>query len=317
MADPMALIAVGATGAFAALLSRWLFPPMVRLAPRVRPYTLDSRIRLGRAADVGPVATGQATGGLIRRLFGPLIEGAARRLGRHLDGSSDEELLLRLRHAGLLSDVPEYRRVVEYRLRELGATVAWAVGGIAAGVVLPVPPGLIPLLGVLGAVAGAGRTRGRVDRTVAERRARMRIELYTVNQLLAMHVRVGGGIVQAVSRVVARGNGAVVDELADVLRAHGSGMPAAQALARAARLSAEPHAARTYRLLATGAEHGADLAAALLAHSEDLREARREDLRRAATRRRAAMLIPIVTILAPIMLLFIAAPLPQLVFGAR
>jgi hypothetical protein len=51
--------------------------------------------------------------------------------------------------------------------------------------------------------------------------------------------------------------------------------------------------------------------------SEDLRDARREDLRRVATKRRAAMLVPTIAILAPIMLLFIAAPLPSVIFGSR
>jgi hypothetical protein len=49
--------------------------------------------------------------------------------------------------------------------------------------------------------------------------------------------------------------------------------------------------------------------------SEDVREARREAIRRMATKRRAAMLIPTIAILAPIMLLFVAAPLPRIVFG--
>jgi hypothetical protein len=35
----------------------------------------------------------------------------------------------------------------------------------------------------------------------------------------------------------------------------------------------------------------------------------------AATRRGAAMLVPIIAILAPVMLLFVAAPLPALVLG--
>ncbi|HMG27439.1 MAG TPA: hypothetical protein VKH36_11575, partial [Acidimicrobiia bacterium] len=59
------------------------------------------------------------------------------------------------------------------------------------------------------------------------------------------------------------------------------------------------------------------LAGALGALSEDLRDARREDLRRVATKRRAAMLVPTIAILAPIMLLFIAAPLPSVIFGSR
>ena len=48
---------------------------------------------------------------------------------------------------------------------------------------------------------------------------------------------------------------------------------------------------------------------------EGLRDDRREDLKKAATRRRAAMLVPIIALLAPVMLLFILAPIPRIVFG--
>ena len=89
------------------------------------------------------------------------------------------------------------------------------------------------------------------------------------------------------------------------------------AFRRAADLTPEPSAARTYQLLAAGAERGADLGAALLAFSEDVRDARREQLHKDAVRRRAAMLVPTIAILAPIMLLFIAAPLPSVVLGHR
>jgi pilus assembly protein TadC len=164
-------------------------------------------------------------------------------------------------------------------------------------------------------VFGLAWPRGRLDRLIARRREEMRVELYTVNHLLAMHVRVGGGVIQALQRVVERGSGAVVTELAEVLRAHRSGVRISAALTRAALQSAEPHAARTYRLLAASAEHGADLARGLMDLSRDLHSQRREDLRRLATRQRAATIIPIVVILAPVLLLFVAAPLPSIVFG--
>ena len=51
--------------------------------------------------------------------------------------------------------------------------------------------------------------------------------------------------------------------------------------------------------------------------SEDIRDARREQLHKDAVRRRAAMLVPTIAVLAPIMLLFIAAPLPSIVLGHR
>jgi tight adherence protein C len=132
-----------------------------------------------------------------------------------------------------------------------------------------------------------------------------------------MHARVGGGVVQAMQRVVDRGHGAVVEELADVLRMHRSGQRIVDALEQAARTTPEPNAARTYKLLANGVEYGADLAEGLRALSEDIRDQRAEAIRRAATKRRAAMLLPIIAVLAPVMLLFIAAPLPSIVLGGR
>ena len=97
--------------------------------------------------------------------------------------------------------------------------------------------------------------------------------------------------------------------------ATGSSEP--DAFRRAAELTPEPAAARTYKLFAAGAERGVDLADGLRALSEDLRDARREEIRQTATKRRAAMLVPTIAVLAPVMLLFIAAPLPSIVFGSR
>jgi pilus assembly protein TadC len=136
-----------------------------------------------------------------------------------------------------------------------------------------------------------------------------------VTQLLAMHLRTGAGPVQATQRIVDRGRGAVVEELEAVLASVRNGMSEAEAFRRAAEVTPEPGAARTYRLFAAGAERGVDLAGGLRALSEDLRDARRDELRRTATKRRAAMLVPTIAVLAPIMLLFVAAPLPSIVFG--
>ncbi|MBW3659262.1 MAG: type II secretion system F family protein [Actinobacteria bacterium] len=317
MIEPLLLVAVLSSALTAAAVTAVLVPPTRRLAGRVRPYTLAARTSLGRSADVRAVASPHADASTFARLFGPLLDGLVDRVGRLLDASSEEALLLKLAQADLLRDVPEHRRAHEHRVRQLGAALAGAGGGLLVGVGLGMRPAGTVVMVVLGFVAGAARRRGALDRAIEERRERMRIELYTVNQLIAMNVRIGGGVLQAVHRVVERGNGALVDELADVLRAHESGVPAVTALTSAAERCAEPYVARTYRLLAAGAEHGSDLAEALLEHSEDVRQARREALKRSATRRRAAMLVPIIAVLAPVMLLFIAAPLPSIVFGVR
>jgi len=80
-------------------------------------------------------------------------------------------------------------------------------------------------------------------------------------------------------------------------------------------MTAEPEAARFYRSLAVAQERGVDLADTLLALSRDLRVARRDEAVTRAAGRRVAAVIPIVVVLAPIVLLFTAAPLPTLIFG--
>jgi tight adherence protein C len=307
------------TGLTVAAAARLVVAPTPPLAGRVRPYTVPSRAALGRSADVlavaepGPVLSGST----IARLLSPLVESLARRLGGVLDRTGDEVLLLRLRQAGMLRDVPEERRVQECRVRQLSSAAAWTGGFGAFGLVVVGSAAAALVFAALGFVAGVGRWRGRIDAAITDRRTQMRIELYTINQLLAMHARVGGGVVQAIQRIVDRGHGAVVEELAEVLRLHRGGRRIVDALEHAARVTPEPNAARTYKLLANGVEYGADLAEALRALSEDIRRQRAEALRRAATKRRAAMLVPIIAVLAPVMLLFIAAPLPSIVLGAR
>jgi tight adherence protein C len=234
-----------------------------------------------------------------------------------MDSSGQTVTVLQLRQAGWYRDLPEDETLAAYRMAQLrsialGSVLAFAVGQLLG---LAVAPRL--MLIALGLVIGATRQQGALHKAITRRRERMCIEIYTVNQLLAMRVRAGGGVVHAVQDVVRRGEGEVVNELADALRLHRSGWRAGDAFRRIAELTPEPFCARTYRLLATAEERGADLAPALLDLSEDVRETRRETMRRSATKRRAAMLVPVIAILAPVLLLFVAAPLPYLITGWR
>jgi tight adherence protein C len=304
-------------GASAALLcagiAGLIVKPTPRLAGRVRPYTIVARAGLGRSADVLGVAhpDTSAGGGTVSRLFVPPLRAFASRVGRLIESRTDEHLRLKLRQAGYHDLTTE-----EYRIRALGQAVLFTAAGAVIGIVLRSPI-LTLVLAVCGLLYGSTRWKGRIDRAVTERRDRLRLELYTVNQLLAIHLRTGAGPVQATQRIVDRGTGAMVEELDAVLTWVRSGVSEPDAFRRAAELTPEPSAARTYKLFAAGAERGVDLAGALRALSEDLRDARREDLRRIATKRRAAMLVPTIAILAPIMLLFIAAPLPSVIFGSQ
>jgi tight adherence protein C len=304
-------------GASAALLcagvAGLIVKPTPRLAGRVRPYTIVARAGLGRSADVFGVAQPamSARGGAVSRLFLPPLRAFAASVGRFVETRSDEHLRLKLRQAGFHDLSAE-----EYRIRALGQAALFTAAGAAIGIALRSPI-LTLLLAACGLLYGSTRWKGRIDRAISDRRDRLRLELYTVNQLLAIHLRTGAGPVQATQRIVDRGTGAMVEELDAVLTWVRSGVSEPDAFRRAAELTPEPSAARTYKLFAAGAERGVDLAGALRALSEDLRDARREDLRRIATKRRAAMLVPTIAILAPIMLLFIAAPLPSVIFGSQ
>jgi Flp pilus assembly protein TadB len=309
-------VGVGAAsvGLAAAGATAMIVRPTRRLAPRVRPYTVAARSRLGDAT-VGFTSSSSAEpepGGVVRLLLAPPLRALVARVGRIVERRSDAALELSLRQAGFVGVSAEaYRSRVATRV--LGSA---ALGAVAGALVFH---STIATLGLTacGVVFGASRVRGRLDRAVHDRRERIRLELYTINQLLAMHVRTGAGPVQATQRVVERGRGAVVDELRATLLAIRSGVSEPEAFRRAAELTPEPAAARTYKLFAAGAARGVDLADGLRALSEDLRDALREEIRKTATKRRAAMLVPTIAVLAPVMLLFIAAPLPSIVFGSR
>ncbi len=310
------LLAVSAASAFVMLCARQVLPPTRRLGGRVRPYTRAARTSLGRSADVRALAATLPDATILRRLLDPLLRRGLSVMSDRWSQANEAGLRVRIRQARILRHLPESQRLGELHLREAFGAATGMLAGIVGAALVGSPAVTVLAAGVLGGIFGGTRQRGALDAAIEDRRRRMHIELSTINHLIAMHVRIGGGIVQALQRVVERGNGEIVAELADVLRAHEHGAPIHEALTHAAHDTPEPAVARTYRLLAAGSEYGADLADALLAHAEDVREAHREALRREATKRRAAMLIPTIAVLAPVMLLFIAAPLPTLVFGS-
>lgn len=317
LSDPRVILAALLAGFAVARVARAIVRPPARLGSRVRPYTVASRTALGQRPDTlvltdSPV---ERSDSVLVRLLGPPVMRLADVLGGLFDRRGDERLLLRLKHAGVLGDVPEARRALQYRVQVVSTAALASAAGLGLGLLVGHSAGAMLAVGALGLLFGLAWPRGRLDRLITRRREEMRVELYTINHLIAMHIRVGGGVIQALQRVVERGSGAVVAELAEVLRAHRSGVRISAALTRAAAQSAEPHAARTYRLLAASAEHGADLARGLMDLSRDLHSQRREDLRRLATRQRAATIVPVVAILAPVLVLFVAAPLPSIVFG--
>ncbi len=287
---------------------RQSFPPPKRLSGRVRPYT-------ERGVMLNPGLSPDMGGSALMRMFAPMVLAAAQWVGRMVDRMGEEQLGLRLRQARCFPGRTDRDRVASYRIKMLWTAVMFAGMGAGAGILLRQPTAVVLSTSLVLGVSGVLRVRGRVDRALRQRRSVMRIEIATVNQLLAILVRSGSGALQAVGELTARGRGEVIGELGEALRMHRSGISAGEAFRRLAETTPEPHCARTYKLLSSAEEMGVDLTAGLRALADDARRARRESLRRSATKRRSAMLVPTIAILAPVMLLFVAAPLPQLVLG--
>lgn len=298
------VVAALATSIVFGLAVRLIVPPPKSLASRVRPYLAPT---VARASEPGR--------GAFAQIFGPILSQAADALSRILERPGREMTLLRLRQAGMFEGIPDEEVVGAYRMSQLRFVASGTVGGLAGATIIGLPLSSKIALGLLGLVVGGTRQRGRIEKAIDDRREIMRIEIYTVNQLLAMRVRAGGGVVSAVQATVARGSGAVISELAQAMRLQRAGWRAPDAFRRIAEATPEPFCSRTYRLLASAEERGSDLASALLALSEDVRESRREAIKRSATKRRAAMLVPTIAVLAPVLILFVAAPLPFLITG--
>lgn len=298
------VLAALSTGVCLTALAVSLHQPRRRMAGRVRPYAAASLSALGRPVSDIPVA-GAAT-------VGP---GWLRRVAQALHGGAEDPLLRqRLQQSGMY-DVPAHLLVNEHRVRQLLAGLGGAGAGLAAGVAVRFPGAGVLGMAVMGIVAGAARPAAAVDKAVQRRRRRLRAEIPPLCQLLALRLRANGSVVNAMTQTLHRTSGLLVDELAEALAQHRAGRPLEDALDVLAATTPEPEAARVHRLLAGAIRHGLDAAPELLRVARDAREAHLTRLRRDATGRRAAILLPTIGLLAPLMLLFIAAPLPGMVRG--
>lgn len=308
------MVVLAALSASVAVMTgtRIAVPPRRMLAARLRPYAALSRSRLGTGyADVSVAAlTAIDARSPTMRVIGPVLERLASGLGRLLDTADADTLAIRLRHAGFGDVGPE-----QYRMRQLAYTVGGVALGAALGITVFGSVGMTALLVGCFGFPAATVQRNRVERAIVARREKMRTEAYTIAQLIAVHVRSGHGPVDAVRSVCALGRGPLVEELREALGWISGGMSPTRAYDKLAEQTAEPSAARLYRLLSTTARSGGDVAVALLAIADDLRAERREDLARGAVKRRTAMLVPLLAFIAPVMVLFVGAALPSMVLG--
>lgn len=305
-------LAAVASAATAMMVSRALVPPRRLLAGRLRPYGAISRSRLGTGyADVSVAAlTRHDDRTPIGRVVGPLIAHLAEQLGSVVDAADHDTLRRRLRNAGFVDTDP-----AQYRLRQLAHTVGGLSVGACMGLLFDSMALAVTFMACFG-IFGATLQRSRLTAATERRTEAMRSEVYTVAQLLAVRLRTGSGPVDAVRSVCSLARGPVVAELREAVSWISSGVSGREAYERLADGTDEPGAARLYRLLAASAQSGGDIAGPLLAVADDLRRERRQDLARRAVRRRTAMLAPLLIFITPVMILFVAAALPSMIFGA-
>jgi tight adherence protein C len=275
-------------------------------AARMSLYLEGPRVHLG-GRPTQP--SGAPVGGeVLRRVLGPLANRAISSVSRLVLPGTDDALELSLRQAGLNMNAASYRR--QY-LRWLTITpLALGVLGAFAGSATYV----VVFFGA-GVFAGARRMPERVKAATKHRTERMRSDLPTVVSVLALKIENNKSLVVAVSDVVQQGSGPVCDELARAVHLINAGYGEAASFELIAREAPEPAATRFYRLLSAATNGGLDVGKVLLDQACELRAQRREEVERSAARRQMSLVVPNLVFMAPVLFVFLLAPLPQLLFG--
>lgn len=304
---PWAICAGVAVGSLVYAAAR----PYRRLGPRLHAYTAVARSRLGSSnAEVISLShSGPAPiGGIVARVLGPIVRAVAERVAM-VGGTRDEDKLrLQLYQAGITDVSPR-----DFQLQQLLYAALGAGAGVVVAPVVGARLGIV--MGVCGFLLGPTRKRAQLNRRIAVRQERMRAELLSMCQVLAVYSRAIPNPQQITEQVVNRSRGEVARELRGVLNVIEGGTPPEVAFAQAADQTPEPAASRLYRAIATAVASGGDIAGSLLAQSEDLREAQRQSKIQQATKRKGVLVMSTVVLMGPPILLFIAAPFPRLILG--
>lgn len=243
-----------------------------------------------------------------RRLLGPLAVAVASFVGRALKITDEASIELRLRQAGSPMTADQYRS------RHLRWAIATPIGCAALGIVAGSVFLVVIFLG-LGAVAGVRRMPDQLRSMTRRRSARMRSDLPTIAGLLSPKIVNNKSLPVAVAGLVSIGSGPVVEDLARALHLAEAGLGLAPSFELVASETPEPAAARFYRFLAGATAGGIDLPKALLEQAEELRVQRREEVERASAKRQMSMVVPNVLLMAPVVILFLLAPVPRMLFG--
>lgn len=280
----------------------------VSALPRFRRTTLTRRLTpyLGALASrpSALLVRGSGTPGWTAGLV-PLRDVVARRLHRVLgDGPALAE---RLDASGSELDVSAYRgEQVTWGLVGLVGSTAFALLLLASG--RSASPAFVLVFAAVGTTLGVVARERRLSRCVEQRRAAAQLALPTMVDLVCLAVTAGESLRASLGLVADRLDGPLGQELRTALRAARGGTPLVDALASRARVLGLPPFDRFVDAVTAAQERGIPLAESLRALATDVREHERRALIESAGRKQVAMLVPVVTLILPVAIVFAFYP---------
>jgi tight adherence protein C len=271
-----------------------------RLTSRLAPYLADVSAEardMMRPRDSDP-------GSIVASLIAPVTRTLASGLDIAMGGSRLVEA--RLRRSGS-TDTVAHHRSRQLLGAALGA-VCGAVIGLLAGreAMLGAPASLLGVFG--GAAAGIIVVDVALARAASRRLERIRAELPTVVEFIALSVSAGESIGDALRRVSTVGSGEIAGEFARVISRVAAGQPLARSLAQLRDELEMPAISQLIDQMLAALERGTPLAEVLRAHALDAREDSRRRLIEAAGTREIAMLVPLVFLILPVTIVFALWP---------
>jgi tight adherence protein C len=232
---------------------------------------------------------------------------AARLLAGHVSLVSGGDSSVRRR----LDALADGRSVEQFRVEQ----VLWGAGLSMGALVLALFTGSVttdpvPLvMGVVLAAITGVLVRDRLLTTAVERRReRLRVELPTVIEMVAMSVGAGSGLLAGLERVSHIGQGAASSELSRVVADTRSGLSVVPALRRMADRNDVHELRRFVDSVVVAVERGTPLSDVLVAQAADAREAGRRALIESGGRKEIAMMVPIVFLVLPLSVVFVLFP---------
>lgn len=280
---------------------------VVGAMPRFRRADLARRL-VPYLGAVGPQRSRLLDSGVASRGWWSVFDPMREALGAWLQRCFDDGLSVsdRLRAAGIEPDESAFR----------GRQVTWGLTGLAGGLAFGLlvvtgrsaSPALAVGFALVASCAGVIACDRDLSRRAERRAAEMRAALPTVVDLLCLSVTAGESLRTALGMTADAVAGALGDELRVALRAARGGVPLVEALETRARPLGLPELDRLVASIAAAQERGVPLADVLRALAFDLREHERRHLIETAGRKQVSMLVPVVTLILPVAIVFAFYP---------